>query len=435
MDMKKFLTVFAMITCMGLLLVGCKKTSETSGDGEKVTIQFMHQQVEQERQDVVQAIIDGFQDANPGITVEQIPVNEDDYDTKITALGGSGELPAIIELSQDQAKANVKNQFTNLEAVKAVINEKGEDKFFDGVLPVIKTEDGANFVGVPVSGWVQGIWINKAMLDEKGFALPTNWEETLEIAKAFYDPANKKYGIAIPTANVTFTEQVFSQFALSNGANVFKADGTITFDTPEMKEAMQYYKDLAAYSMPGSTEVPEVKDAFVSMNAPMALYSTYIIGGVVEAGFIDDLAFVLPTNTKSAAYGTVTVMSISEGLKDAETEAAKKFLSYLLDDKHNIEWLHMAPGGVQPILKSMSDSKEYLDNEVIQAFAPISGDIAEAFDNLQVFGTVGGKNFNIMGDITNTGVISKALNNIIVQGADVAAEVATAQATIEGLAK
>jgi multiple sugar transport system substrate-binding protein len=431
--MKKLLTVLTAISCMVLVLGGCNKSEETSG--KQVQIQFMHQQVEQERQDAVQAIIDDFQDANPGIIVEQMPVNEDDYDTKITALGGSGELPAIMELSQDQAKSCVRNEFTDLEAVKAVITGKGEADFFEGVLPVVKTEDGANYVGVPVSGWVQGIWCNKVMLAEKGFEVPKNWEEVLKIAEAFNDPTNKKYGIAVPTANVAFTEQVFSQFALSNGANVFAADGSITFDTPEMQAAMQFYKDLAAFSMPGSTEVPEVKDAFVGMNTPMAMYSTYIIGAVQEAGFIDDLAFVLPTNSASAAYGTVTVMSISSGMEDKEKEAAQKFLSFLLEDEHNIDWLHIAPGGVQPILKAVGSSDAYKDNKVIQSFAAISGDIAKAFDNLQVFGTVGGKNFNVMGDITNTGVISKALNNVIVQGSDVAAEAEAVQKEIEELVK
>ena len=120
--MKKKLLALTMITGLCLSLVGCggkKETQDTSkNEGKKVTIQFMHQQVEQERQNVVQSIIDDFEVENPDIKVEQMPVNEDDYDTKITALGGSGELPAIIELSQDQAKLNAKNQFTNLDARK-----------------------------------------------------------------------------------------------------------------------------------------------------------------------------------------------------------------------------------------------------------------------------------------------------------------------------
>ena len=98
-------------------------------DGKKGCLLYTSQ-VEQERQDVVQAIIDDFEKENENIEVESIPVNEDDYDSKIVALGGSGELPAIIEYSQDQAKTSVSNQFTNLDAVKEVIDQKGEDSFY-----------------------------------------------------------------------------------------------------------------------------------------------------------------------------------------------------------------------------------------------------------------------------------------------------------------
>lgn len=71
----------------------------------------MHMQVEQERQDVLSEVIKKFEKENPNIKVEQMPVGEDDYDSKITTLGGNGELPAVIEFSQDQAKTSVKNQF------------------------------------------------------------------------------------------------------------------------------------------------------------------------------------------------------------------------------------------------------------------------------------------------------------------------------------
>jgi len=437
--MKKKLIVLTMIACMCLSTVGCTKKTESVNDtntkDKVVTIQFMHQQVEKERQDAVQKIISGFELKNPNIKIEQMPVNEDDYDTKITTLGGNGELPAIIELSQDQAKTNAKNEFTDLDAVNSVIKSKGESNFFEGVLPVAKTEDGANYVGVPVSGWIQGIWVNKAMLAKKGFEVPKNWADVTKIAKAFYDPSKKMYGISLPTANVAFTEQVFSQFALSNGANVFDANGKVTFNTPEMKEAMKYYAELASYSMPGSTDVANVKDAFVSQNTPMALYSTYILGGVVDAGFKDDLAFTLPTNKKSSAYGCVTVLSITKGMEADKTAAAKKFLSYLLEDENNIDWLHIAPGGVQPVIKTVSVSKVYLDNKTIQAFAHINKDISSAFDNLQVFGSVNGKNFTVMGDITNKSIISKALNNIIVQHADIEKEATAAEKSIEDLVK
>ena len=437
--MKKRFTVIALVLVAVMLFSACAAPAAPAEPAapaaQDVTITFMHQQVEQERQDAIATIITEFQAANPGIKVEQMPVNEDDYDTKVATLAGSGQLPAIVEFSADQAKTNAKNALTNFESVDKVIAAKSESGFFAGALGIAKTEDGAHYIGVPISGWVQGIWLNMALLNEKGVAAPKTWEEVLEVAKAFHDPANKKYGIAIPTSESAFTEQVFSQFALSNGANVFDKDGKVTFNTPEMKAAVEYYKELAAYSMPGSTGVPEVADAFTGKNTPMALYSTYIIGRVRDAGFIGDLGFVLPTNKVASSFGVVTVLSISSQITPEQTAAAEKFLGYMLEPANNLKWALLAPGGAQPVVVGITELDGYKNNEVVKSFAGIASDIAAAYGDLQVFGSVDGKNFAAMGDVTNTNVISKALNNIIVNNGDIDAEMAAVQAAIEELAK
>lgn len=444
--MKKKILSMMLVAAMTVgTLAGCgsnsgngnseKGTDTTADAGEEVTIQFMHMQVEQERQDVIAKLIEEFEAENPGIKVEQMPTNEDDYDTKITSLGGTGVLPAVMEFSQDQAKTSVTNDFIDLEANKEVIDGKGEDAFFDGALNVIKTEDGNDYVGVPVSGWVQGIWCNTAMLKEKGFDVPQNWDDVLEIAKAFYDPDNKQYGIALPTSESAFSEQVFSQFAISNGANVFDADGNVTIDTPEMKEALDYYKELASYSMPGSTEVADVKDAFVNQSAPLCLYSTYILSAVQEAGFLDDVELALPNKAQQAAYGCVIVLSIASGLSDAEKAAAEKFVSFMLEKENNESWLLMAPGGIQPVLSEVAEDAAYKENEAIVPLAHLLDEVGVAFDNLQLFGCVDGKNYMVMGDVTNKGILSKMINNVVVQGSDSQTELTNAQAEVETMLK
>ena len=444
--MKKKILSMMLVAAMTVgTLAGCgsnsgngnseKGTDTTADAGEEVTIQFMHMQVEQERQDVIAKLIEEFEAENPGIKVEQMPTNEDDYDTKITSLGGTGVLPAVMEFSQDQAKTSVTNDFIDLEANKEVIDGKGEDAFFDGALNVIKTEDGNDYVGVPVSGWVQGIWCNTAMLKEKGFDVPQNWDDVLEIAKAFYNPENKQYGIALPTSESAFSEQVFSQFAISNGANVFDADGNVTIDTPEMKEALDFYKELSSYSMPGSTEVADVKDAFINQNAPLCLYSTYILSAVQEAGFLDDVELALPNKTQQAAYGCVIVLSIASGLSDAEKAAAEKFVSFMLEKENNESWLLMAPGGIQPVLSEVAEDAAYKENEAIVPLAHLLDEVGVAFDNLQLFGCVDGKNYMVMGDVTNKGILSKMINNVVVQGSDSQTELTNAQAEVETMLK
>ena len=88
----------------------------------------------------------------------------------------------------------------------------------------------------------------------------------------------------MPTAEGTMSEQAFSQFALSNGANVLDDEGEVTIDTEKMREALSFYQNLSQYTMPGSNDVTEIKDAFMNGTAPMAIYSTYILPSVYEAG-------------------------------------------------------------------------------------------------------------------------------------------------------
>lgn len=78
---------------------------------------------------------------------------------------------------------------------------------------------------------------------------------------------------------------------------------------------------------------------------------------------------------------------------------------------------------------------EYTDLEARKAYVHMKEEIGNAVANLQLFGAVDGKNFTEMGDVTNTGVISKMVNNVVVQNADVAAELSTAQAAVEKLMK
>ncbi len=291
----KIVLLSALVSCA--LISGCKEENKTN-----VSIEFMHSSVEQERQAVISKLIARFEKENPGITVKQVPVEEDAYNTKVITLSRSGSLPEVIETSHDYAKVMDKEQLIDRKAVATVISNVGEGAFYDGVLRIVRTEDGSAWTGVPVSAWIGGIWYRKDVLAKAGLEEPKNWQQLLDVAQKLNDPANKKYGIALPTAESVLTEQSFSQFALSNQANVFNAEGKITLDTPEMMQALTYYRDLAANTMPSSNDIMEVKDAFMNGTAPMAIYSTYILPAVIKEGDPKNVGFVVPTEKNSAVY-------------------------------------------------------------------------------------------------------------------------------------
>jgi len=395
-------------------LVSCALISGCRDDNKSVTIEFMHSSVEQERQAVINQLIARFEKENPGIVVKPVPVEEDAFNTKVITLARTGALPAVMEVSHDYAKVLDKEQLLDRDAIAKAIDETGEGQFYDGVLRIVRTEDGKAWTGAPISAWIQGVWYHKDVLAAAGIAEPRNWQELLDASRKQSNPAQKKYGIAMPTAESVMTEQAFSQFALSNNANVFDASGKISLDTPEMRSALTFYRDLAATTMPGSNDVMEIKDAFMNGSAPMAIYSTYILPAVYKEGKPSELGFMVPTQTSPAVYGTVTSLTITSGQEKEQAEAAEKFVAWMEKPQNSADWVMMSPGAALPMTKSVVDTATWKDNEVIKAFGQLPYELIAQFPNVKVFGAVGDKNFTRMGDVTGSGVISAMVNSATV---------------------
>ncbi len=416
----------ALVSCA--LISGCKEEKTAH-----VSIEFMHSSVEQERQAVITTLIKRFEKANPDISVKQVPVEEDAYNTKVITLARSGSLPEVIETSHDYAKVMDKEQLIDRDAVAKVIQNVGENTFYDGVLRIVRTEDGSAWTGVPVSAWIGGIWYRKDILVKAGLEEPKNWETLLAAAQKLYDPAQKKYGIALPTAESVLTEQSFSQFALSNKANVFDAQGHITLNTPEMNRSLRYYRDLAATTMPGSNDIMEVKDAFMNGTAPMAIYSTYILPAIIKEGHPQNVGFVVPTERTAAVYGMLTSLTITNGQKEEETVAAEKFVAFMEQADNIADWVMMSPGAALPVNKAVVTTPTWQNNSVIKALGELPDQLIAQLPNIQVFGAVGDKNFTRMGDVTGSGVISTTVHNVTVGKADLSTTLQESQKKLDAL--
>lgn len=347
------------------------------------------------------------------------------------------ELSRLITLRRSHNEFHPDNNFTidtvNSSVMRIQRSNVGEGAFYDGVLRIVRTEDGSAWTGVPVSAWIGGIWYRKDVLAKAGLEEPKNWQQLLDVAQKLNDPANKKYDIALPTAESVLTEQSFSQFALSNQANVFNAEGKITLDTPEMMQALTYYRDLAANTMPGSNDIMEVKDAFMNGTAPMAIYSTYILPAVIKEGDPKNVGFVVPTEKNSAVYGMLTSLTITAGQKTEETEAAEKFVTFMEQADNIADWVMMSPGAALPVNKAVVTTATWKDNDVIKALGELPNQLIGELPNIQVFGAVGDKNYTRMGDVTGSGVVSSMVHNVTVGKADLPGTLQASQKKLDEL--
>ncbi len=138
--MKKIIVTTCLLAT-GFLLTACGE-SQSSNESQQTTIQFMHSSVEQERLSVINELVADFEKENPDIKIKQVPVEESAFNTKIVTLARSGKLPEVMEVSQDFAKVMDKDELIDQTAVQNVIEEAGEDNYYDGAKNLVRSEDG-----------------------------------------------------------------------------------------------------------------------------------------------------------------------------------------------------------------------------------------------------------------------------------------------------
>ncbi len=262
--------------------------------------------------------------------------------------------------------------------------------------------------------------------------------------KYFYQPDKNQYGILVGTKAEAYTEQCFTQFALSNKASLFDKNGNLTFNTPRMKEAVEFYAKIAKYNPPGP-QTWRARDYYIQGKMAGFFYSTYIMDDLALAekmassltgenfpeltgadfdpelsdktGFAPKISKLQP-----AGFGVVVSLGFFKQDDPANTEAAKKFVKFLYTDDAYITFLHMAPGGMYPMLKKIAASEQFLNdpNGIYKHYGKAKmAEIVSGLENLMRFDVVEGNLIKDYGKISTQQIIPQMMYKITQEGVSV----------------
>ncbi len=451
--MKKRLSMMIMLvlmlTCMtNLSAAGKQETTEENK--EPVTIQFWTRQTQSERQEKIQVLLDVFQTLNPDIKVTMLPVEENEFSTQLAA-AGKVKRPNLIEIQGFFAMSYDKEGIVDTNTNAAIIDDIGQDSFYPGSLNNVRMSDGSYF-GIPFHFAAQGLWYRMDWFKEAGLEPPTTWDAILKAAKYFNDPANKQYGILIGTKPDNYTQQIFTHLATSNNASLFDADGNLAILSPEFKETVEYYKELAQYTPPGP-QTWRARDYYIQGKMAMFYYSTYIMddlaisdvaassltnknfsdlsGGSFDMNLVDNTGFVpLITKDRTTGYGEIMTLSVLKSDDKRKTEAAKRLAEFFMADENYIPYLHVAPGGMLPIKTSVLESDKFFDdpkgvyrNYGKEKIMKIVGGLSNIQDFLRKDGSVHPEAATILAK----NILGEMLYNVTIEDKDIDAEIASAE--------
>ncbi|MFD2839908.1 ABC transporter substrate-binding protein [Populibacterium corticicola] len=252
MKKSRFITAASGVLAATLLLTACGGGGDTEADNGEKSLTFMFRGGEDEKA-AYQAAIDKYTEAT-GVKVEVIPTTADEYATKLKAAIAGRQVPDVFYVEpgavQDFVNSGVVMDLTEYIEKSEVINlddiwAYGVDSYrYDG-----SVQGQGSIYALPKDIGPFSFGYNKTMFEEAGIPLPDKdtpytWDEFLEVSKQLTKDNNgdgklDQWGTGL---NVNWNLQ---PFVWSNGGDWISEDGkTVTVDTPEFAEALQFFADL-----------------------------------------------------------------------------------------------------------------------------------------------------------------------------------------------
>lgn len=331
------------------------------GNAQK-KITFWTTEVEKDRLEVQKAIAAEFtQKTKIGLRV--IPVEENLLAERITAAFAAKSLPDVVFHPIDFTIGWTDAGILDARSATQVITTLGKETFAAGPLNLVRVSEG--YSAVPADGWGQLLLYRKDLFEEKKLSRPDHWDSILAAAKALHNPP-LVWGFEVATdPSQTYTQQVFEHFALSNNVKLTGQDGKVNLNTPEMVETLEFYRSLSKFSPPGNLYWLHTRMDYLSGRAAAIVWSPFILDELSglrrDQPVVPDIAKgepgLLAKNTGfvttihgprgAAQYGQTNYLGIT---RDADREAAKKWVEFLLTDGY-LRWLGMAAEGKLPVRK------------------------------------------------------------------------------------
>ena len=417
-----------VVLLVALLAFALTSVNFAAAQDSPVTLLLWHMEQPPQRVARIQVLLDEFNAANPGIIVSQEPQNWGEIYAKAPAALAAGNAPDLLFAIPDFV--NIIKELGATQPVDDFVSQLKEDyAMYDWAIEPY-TYDGHTWA-VPLYNMAQSLWYHKSMFEDSSVTPPTTWDEWEAAAGAL--TGDGKYGVGLPANRQLYTDQVVYDFMVNSGAqDIYDEAGNIVFDTPETVAAYDFYKTLWQYSPPDSTGWTwgEAEACFNSGTCAMVPQFTVITTYDQAGGDAADLG-VLPLPRSSSMDTNYTIAYVNGVMllsqDEAKQEAAKAFLSWLLQPENYGRFLNMEPGLFLPVTETGSSAESFWNDPLVVKYHDQVETMIANSQTGMLFGFTGGKTFPSIASISAQNILAQVLQAIVVDGTSPADAVAQGQ--------
>jgi multiple sugar transport system substrate-binding protein len=342
----------AMATVGMLAVAGCSGGGgDDAGGSGDVTIEFAQWWEPELPDGAFRALIDDFEDENPGITVELVSGPYASTKEQLFAGAASGTMPDVVGL--DGAWVN---DFASQGVIADLTALMAEADYDDSQLASQIQVDGATYM-IPVVNFVYPLFTNDALLAEAGVNAPPATRSEFEAAAEAISSGGTASGWALPLSLETpnGVQNDVMSWAWASGGTML-ADGQPDVTNDDVRSVVEYIQGLwdAGVIAPGSFTMKEQDkvEEFTNGRVGMMIDSLAHINLIRETN--PDLQFSISAIPAEDGYdGERGIPYASWGIGVAENsenkDAAFKLVEFLMSEGVNSELSTIAnafPGNV-----------------------------------------------------------------------------------------
>ncbi|MBH8599202.1 MULTISPECIES: ABC transporter substrate-binding protein [unclassified Thermoactinomyces] len=265
--MSLFRQFLAILLLTSLVLTGCA----AGGSSSKKEIRIGAALSSPAEKQILEAQVNEFKKEHAGVDVK-IESLTDDYLKEIQTMIGAHKEPDIFYLDSMYAPDLIRYQV--LEPLDPYIKkEKVNLNDFEDSLVRAFQKNGHTY-GIPKDYNTLALFYNKKILKEKGVAVPKTWDELRAAAKALTTSEHKGLVINPELAR-------FQPFLYQNGGKVIDDQGKPDLNSPQNREALQFFTDL--FTKDHSADTPKNMgfqwsgDAFAEGKSAMVIEGGWLI--------------------------------------------------------------------------------------------------------------------------------------------------------------
>jgi len=399
--MKKILSTGMLLSALVLAACGNGDSNDTgtnagsgdaAGGSEDVNLTFMFRGGPDERE-IYESVVRQYEEDNPGISVEIIATDPDQYATSLQASISGNDTPDVFFVEQGSVMAYVDNNIlldlTDLIEQSDIdldnIWEYGIDSYrYDGEV----IGEGPIYA-LPKDVGPFAFGYNKTMFEENGIELPDTdvpytWDEFVEVGQQLTN-GEDQWATGL---NVNWS---LHAFLWSNGASWLNEDATeVTVNTPEFAEALQFFVDIEnEHNLTPSVEQAQTLDTYQRwMNGELAFFPV----GPWDMSTFNQLDFeydLIPWPAGETGESATWIGSLGIGVSQntAHPEEAFELVKYLSVDPDGqqqlVDGLIQIPNLIDVAEDWASDTESVPNNK--QEFLDIVQDYGRALPGAKTY--------------------------------------------------